>query len=157
MLGCEIATDAEADPASQPTEDALVCRPTWNALDASTLPDPKACAPVTSPSVVGNLDETDPYFRGAPVQTFCVCLAAGEHLSAQTATVVGLSVQDAVLYIIDPTGVVVAQDDDSGGHYQAAVRDFVAVTAGAYMLAVTSHAVQDDYGDFELIVSVTAK
>lgn len=97
--------------------------------------------------VIGRIDETDApsVHQGNSADFYRIELGAGQQV---TVTMISQTI-DAYLLVVDPTGAVVASDDDSGGNLDAQA-NFTAATAGLYTIVATGY--DERYGEYELHV-----
>lgn len=84
---------------------------------------------------LGAKDEPDAKFgeRGSRMKTFPIELTAGKSY----AITMNSDVFDCYLRLLDPTGKIVAEDDDSGGGLNSRI-DFVAKVSGQFKIVATS-------------------
>jgi len=125
---------------------------------AMTPPAPTSagCSPAQEGVNVGEITaDTPKTFFGLPTQTFCLCLKAGDLITAivsDSDTPPGLD--DTLLTIVEPDGAIPIINDDIGSEsLYSAVFEFLIIKNGPHMLAVSPFSA-DTTGNFWLTVDV---
>lgn len=101
----------------------------------------------------GTLASSDPAARQRPgswADAYEVSLSAGQSVRIEVS-----SELDTMVYVYDPAGTLVAQDDDSGDGLAPRV-ELTAPSAGSYTIEVTTFAAALG-GDYSLVVTATAE
>lgn len=115
---------------------------------------PPACTATISPGTTTSdtISAADPMYDGGHARTYCITFAAGQSVTIETsAPLSGTALGDSVIHLIDPAGVEIASDDDSGygfyslltstlvtpGEYRIVVRGFVSSVVGSFRLTTT--------------------
>ncbi len=153
-LGSQVANAAPAAPATR-SPGALAPAPAGGGGEVATPPGGGSSA---AEAVTGDGRLT--FFEAGVLTTDSPTLDGGEHVAvydhpltagAQVYVAATSTEFDVYLVVLDPSGTVVVEVDDSPGMGLDAAERFVAPTSGTYTIAVTSYG-PDETGTFELAV-----
>src|SRR5512133_2619833 len=123
-----------------------------SALVAIAPPPPACTATIGAGTISDTITSADPLYHGGYSHTFCIALAANQQIRIETlAPTSGVAMDDTYVYLLDPTGAILAYNDDGGtgfyslltttvgaaGQYRIVVRGFSTYDVGSYRLNVT--------------------
>jgi len=129
------------------------------------LPDPALCTEIGPGTHAGEITGTEPTYdayttlgavgQGRPAKTFCLCLTAGEVLTASLApgATNGLGAYPDLL-LINPFGTIDTAGFLSGGDQYPTISAFTVGWTGVHMFVVTPQNPTGDTGTFDLTVTV---
>ena len=114
-------------------------------------PPPPTCTPLSQGTTSGTITTADPLYDGSHARAYCISFAAGQLVTILTAPPLsGVAIPDTQLYLINPSGSVIAFNDDFGGLYSR-----IALTipvSGEYRIVVNGFSILD-VGNYQLTVT----